>query len=74
MMHNLGNRRSVQKCAQKAGSSVLNVYRNHTILDLPEHLKQNQQFLISFIIVCVPNKGYVIVTSYNAYSVNKVLT
>mgnify|MGYP003687834091 CR=1 FL=1 len=35
---------------------------------------RNQQFLISFIIVCIPNKGYVIVTSYNAYSVNKVLT
>ena len=31
MMQNLGNRRSVQKCAQNAGSNVLNVIAEHAV-------------------------------------------
>ena len=34
MMQNLGNRRSVQKCAQNAGSNVLNAHINYIMYHL----------------------------------------
>ena len=51
MMQNLGNRRSVQKCAQKAGSYVLKnviIEKKHTKIFYVQNSFTVQKYIIKF--------------------------